>query len=106
MLHRSCYLTAVIGAAIGFSVAAYADDAGEGRALAEKVCSPCHVISDKAGPPFSEIPKGDYASPEALKNFLGSTHANIRRPNAMPNPELTYRQIEQIAAYLASLQAK
>jgi len=109
MLHRGCFFAAVIGAAAGFCVAASADessDAREGQALADKVCSPCHVTSDKAGPPFSEIANGADASPETLKNFLVSTHASVSHPNAMPNLELTDRQIKEIAAYLASLRAK
>src|SRR5574337_425968 len=66
MPRRSSVLAAVIVATAGFSVAAYADEAADGRALAEKVCSPCHVVSDKVGPSFSEIAKGGYASPQGL----------------------------------------
>ena len=111
MLDRGCFWVAVVGAAAGlcFCVAAYADetsDAREGQALADKVCSPCHAVSDKAGRPFSTIAKDAYTSPQALKSYLGSTHATISHPGAMPNPELTDRQIEEIAAYLASLRAK
>jgi len=108
MLRKSCFAAAAALAA-GYCVAALADqasDAREGQALADKVCSPCHVTSEQAGPTFSEIAKGAHASPDALKNFLSSTHASVSHPNAMPNPELTDQQINEIAAYLASLRGK
>ena len=38
-----------------------------------------------------------------MRNFLRSTHSNISHPSAMPNPELTEQQIDDIAAYIASL---
>jgi mono/diheme cytochrome c family protein len=40
-----------------------ASDAREGEALATKICSDCHVVSLKVGPPFAEIAKGSRAAP-------------------------------------------
>ena len=82
-----------------------ASDAREGEALATKICSDCHVVSLKVGPPFAEIAKGSRAAPEALRDFLHSTHSDVGHPGAMPNPALTERQIDEIAAYLATLRA-
>jgi mono/diheme cytochrome c family protein len=52
---------------------AASDEAGDVRAgedLARKICSRCHVVSEKAGPPFAQIAKGPDASPDALRAFL------------------------------------
>jgi mono/diheme cytochrome c family protein len=82
-----------------------ASDAREGEALATKICSDCHVVSPKVGPPFAEIAKGSRAAPEALRDFLHSTHSDVGHPGAMPNHALPERQIDEIAAYLATLRA-
>jgi mono/diheme cytochrome c family protein len=99
---------ATIVATFGLSARAWADEASEARAgqeLAAKICSPCHVVGETPGPPFAEIAKGERAAPEALRDFLHATHSNMSHPGAMPNPELTDAQIEEIAAYLATLRA-
>jgi hypothetical protein len=59
------------------------------------------VVSPKVGPPFAEIAKGSRAAPEALRDFLHSTHSDVGHPGATtPNPALTERQIDEIVAYL------
>jgi hypothetical protein len=50
-----------------------------------------------------DIAKGDHASPNALRNFLRSTHSDVSHPGATPNPGLTDAQIRSIAAYLSTL---
>jgi len=98
--------TLAVGAMISLCGVASADEASDARAgqdLAVKVCSPCHVVSQRIGPPFADIAKGPRATPEALRDFLHSTHADVSHPNAMPAPELTERQIDELAAYIASL---
>ena len=73
---------------------AAADEAGDvrtGEDLAIKLCSRCHVVSEKAGPPFAEIAKGPHATPDALRAILHSTHADVSHPGAMPNPESSVR---------------
>jgi cytochrome c2 len=57
----------------GAALANEASDVKAGQALAIKVCSPCHVVSQPVGPPFAEIAKGPRAAPDALRNFLHST---------------------------------
>ena len=97
-----------IAATKGISVGAVADEASEIRAgqdLATKLCSPCHGIAERPGPPLAEIAKGEHVAPDALRALLHSTQSNVSHPNAMPNPELTERQIEEISAYLGSLRA-
>jgi hypothetical protein len=80
------------------------DEASEARAgqdLAAKVCSPCHAVAETPRPPFAEIAKGERAAPEALRDFLHATHSNMSHPGAMPNPELTDSQIEEISPHCA-----
>lgn len=97
-----------LAAAIGMGAAARAGEASDiraGQALAEKACSPCHVLGERPGPPFAEIARGGHATPNALRALLHSTQSNASHPNAMTNPELTERQIDEISAYIISLSA-
>ena len=71
--------------------------------LAEKICSRCHVVSEKAGSSFPDIAKGDHATPAALRDFLRTTHNDVSHPGAMPTQELTEQEIDELAAYIASL---
>lgn len=100
-------IAAILGAcALGGQASAdEASDVRGGQELAAKFCSPCHAIAEKPGPSFVEIAKGERAAPEALRAFLHSTASNVSHPGAMPNPELSEKQIDEIAAYLASLRA-
>ncbi len=85
---------------------AWADDASDIRAgqdLAAKVCSPCHAVAGPPGLSFAEIAKGTHVAPDALRALLTSTQSDVSHPYAMPNPELTERQIEEISAYLGRL---
>ena len=105
---RYAATAAAIVATFGVSGGAWPDEASEARAgheLAVKACSPCHVVEETPGPPFTEIAKGERAAPEPLRDFLHATHSNMSHPGAMPNPELTEGQIEEISAYLAALRA-
>ena len=90
-------------AASGFASADESADAQAGRELAIKACSPCHVVSQPVGPSFADIAKGQRAEPEALRDFLRSTHSDVSHPSGMPTLELTDRQIDEISAYLATL---
>ncbi len=98
--------TFAIVSALGMRAAAWADDASDIRAgqdLAAKVCSPCHAVAGPPGLSFAEIAKGTHVAPDALRALLTSTQSDVSHPYAMPNPELTERQIDEISAYLGSL---
>ncbi len=82
---------------------AFAGEAKDGEALADQFCARCHVVSQQVGPAFAEIAKGPHASREALRDFLRATHADVSHPGAMPAPELSERQIDALAAYIAGL---
>lgn len=96
-----------------FALAENAKDIREGRELAERACSSCHLISStspvqekgpsRPGPPFEEIAKGPKATLEALRIFLLSTQSTVSHPGAMPNPGLNEEQIRLVASYLSSL---
>jgi len=96
----------LVGMAIGLLGPARAEDQNDARSgeqLAQKLCSFCHLVEQLPGPSFMDIAKGDHASPNALRNFLRSTHSDVSHPGAMPNPGLTDAQIRSIAAYLSTL---
>jgi mono/diheme cytochrome c family protein len=110
LMHRAVRLPVLlaVAASIGTYGAALADEASDilaGRELAEKACSRCHVVVPQPGPPFAEIANGSRAEPNALLDFLRSTHSDVSHPSGMPNSELTAHEIDQISAYLASLRA-
>ena len=89
------------GLLIATAGGAAADEAGDiqaGEALAIKACSPCHIVSERAGPPFAEIAKGPHATPNALRDFLRSTHSNISHPSAMPSPDGRHRRLHRLVA--------
>ena len=90
---------------LGMGAAAWADDASDirvGQDLAAKACSPCHAVAGLPGLSFAEA-KGTHAAPDALRALMTSTQSDVSHPYAMPNPELTERQIDEISAYLGSL---
>ena len=86
--HATLTRTFAIAAALGMGAAAWAD---------------CHAVAGPPGPSFAEIAKGTHAAPDALRTLLTSTQSDVSHPYAMPNPELTERQIDEISAYLGSL---
>ena len=72
-----------IAASIGTCAGVWADEASDIRAgeeLAEKVCSQCHAVSQRPGPPFAEIANGNHAEPNALLALLRSTHSDVSSP--------------------------
>jgi mono/diheme cytochrome c family protein len=55
-----------ISATFGLSSPALADeasDAREGEALATNICSDCHVVSPKVGPPGKGLRRKDFSGP-------------------------------------------
>jgi hypothetical protein len=88
-----------------------ASEVRKGQVLAIKACSTRHVVSERVGrpfaervgPPFAKIAKGNHAAPDSLRDFLRSTHSPVSHPNAMPAPEVTERQSEELSPSIASL---
>lgn len=85
---------------------AFAQDAAEGKRLAEQWCANCHRIApggpgpaSDAVPGFAAITGQSGRTPEAIATFLRSPHAG------MPDHGLTLRQAQDIAAYLIAQRA-
>jgi mono/diheme cytochrome c family protein len=86
--------------------AAFAQDAAEGRRLAEQWCANCHRIAPSgpgpasdAVPGFATIAARPGRTPEAIATFLRTPHAG------MPDHGLTLRQAQDIAAFLIAQRA-
>jgi cytochrome c551/c552 len=99
---RNLWIVATL-ALLGAIAPAVADEVKDGEALAQRLCAKRHVVSQTVGPPFADIAKDPHASVGFLRDFLRSTHSDVSHPNAMPNPSLSQREIEALAAYIASL---
>ncbi|MBM3549465.1 MAG: cytochrome c [Alphaproteobacteria bacterium] len=76
----------------------------DGRELALRICSDCHVVSPRqtrsptdAAPPFSERARDPAITPLSLRVFLQTPHAR------MPDLSLTRSEIDDLIAYILSL---
>jgi mono/diheme cytochrome c family protein len=80
-----------------------AADAQNGKRLAERWCSSCHVVTAAQqqaaadAPPFSEIAKRPDFSAEKIAMFLLDPHAK------MPNMGLSRLEAVDLAGYIATL---
>jgi mono/diheme cytochrome c family protein len=83
--------------------AAVAADAANGKRLAERWCSSCHVVApgqqrgNTQAPPFSEIAKKPGITAASIALFLLVPHPK------MPDMNLSRYEAADIAAYIASL---
>lgn len=81
-------------------------DVDNGRRIADKLCSSCHLISDSSTtstaadvPSFKRIADQPEQSLEALKTWLVSPH------KPMPDLQLTRDEIGDLAAYIMTLRS-
>ncbi|MEM1045740.1 MAG: cytochrome c [Pseudomonadota bacterium] len=78
-------------------------DKEEGRTIANRWCSACHVVATGQqqasvdAPPFVEIKKRHDGRMDFLEAFLTQSHPN------MPDMNLTYLEIRNLVAYFESL---
>ena len=89
--------------AAGPSAAPAAGDAQAGRAIAQRWCTSCHAVDDAktaadAAPSFPSVAHNPNRSPEWWRTWLADPHP------PMPNPSLSRRDIDDVIAYLQSLQ--
>jgi len=82
-------------------------DARKGEALAQSICSECHVVDsihkpspNTKAPNFVDVAKSPGMTPLALRVWLQSPHPT------MPNIILTDEQKDDVIAYLLSLKIK
>jgi mono/diheme cytochrome c family protein len=95
------YLYAVLALFGGVGEAA-AQNAENGRRLAEQWCSECHAIDPAAAKPgktisFAAIAAKQTVTTEMITSFLPLPHAT------MPNMPLSRSDIQDIAAYIMSM---
>lgn len=97
-------LHAVLFLVFAAASAAEAQDAGKGRALAERLCASCHM----------QPGQGEKHGPMGLPGFTaiagrpGQTHESIvkwlrTRPPMMPDHHLTWDEADALAAFIMSL---
>jgi mono/diheme cytochrome c family protein len=81
---------------------ALAADAAHGRTIAERWCASCHLVTSGQKTASADVPSfADVATrrtdAKALRNFLVDPHPK------MPNMHLSRREIDDIVAYIRSL---
>lgn len=91
------------GAALAQGVAA-SEQVAQGRAVAEKWCANCHVVSAQArgpvgdaAPPFDAVARMPATTELSLRAFLRTPHAR------MPDYQLSQAELDGVVAYILSL---
>lgn len=94
------------GQAVGAQVA-------NGRHIALKICSACHLVAasqefspllNPPAPPFDEVANRPDATRASLRHFVETTHWDEKTlPLTMPNPALSSPQIADVVSYILSL---
>jgi mono/diheme cytochrome c family protein len=103
MIRNLRLASAALALSIGLSTAAQAADPRHGEELARRWCAACHVVAAdqlKGGdnvPTFASIAHRPEFNPARLAFFLLDPHPK------MPNMDLTRREAEDLAAYIAEL---
>ena len=102
-------LVLLVCTAMGFSAtmeigfALEAGNSAQGKAIAERWCSACHMVSPSQSqvhvdvPTFPSIARKLPAEADVLAAFLANPHP------PMPNLNLTRRDIQDLLAYIATL---
>lgn len=101
-LHRLRHILPIAALAVSATAAQAGGDAERGRVLAERWCTSCHVVADDVaggtiGPAFSAMIHLRGRSEEQLKGRIIAPH------DPMPDFNLSRREIDDIIAYIASL---
>lgn len=85
---------------------AHAADLADGKTLAEKWCSHCHLTgpgqkrAGDAAPTFTSIARMPSTTEMSLKAFLQTPHVR------MPDYQLTRAEIDDLTAYILSLRSR
>lgn len=96
-------LAAFLAALSSLSVAARAQDAANGRRIAERWCAPCHATQTRGSDSvmsFERIAASPAGEPERMRRFLADPHP------PMPPMQLGRGDVEDLVAYVASLRAR
>ncbi len=102
--HLSCAIALTLLATGVAASAAAQDKAAEGRSIAYRWCSSCHLVGPEdavsdGAPTFSQIAKDPYFTSDRLRGWLAAPH------EPMPDLELSRQEIDALVAYLQSLRA-
>jgi len=98
-------VAALLASALSPVAALAAGDPGMGRILAQHWCNTCHAgagsgtASDSA-PPLATAVRQSGRTPEMLRGWLADPHGR------MPNLSLTRSEIDDLVAYLVTLQRR
>jgi mono/diheme cytochrome c family protein len=102
MLLRNAIIALVLA---GFTTPAIAADPAEGKKIAQRWCSECHLVSpNQSGsvpvgpPPFKSIAQSNKGSIDYLTTFLQAPHTKD-----MQGLKLNRYDINDLAAYIESL---
>ncbi len=108
--HNLCALLA-FALTLGLNSYAYAENpamngAERGKALGERVCSNCHLVSDQQAKAVADVPSfREIANKPNLTE--GEIMARIVIPkHPMPAIPLTKHELEDLAAYIMSLRSE
>lgn len=96
-------LVAFLAALSSLPVGARAQDATNGRRVAERWCASCHATQTRgsdAAPSFERIAATPAGQPERMRRFLAEPHP------PMPPMQLSHADVEDLIAYVASLRAR
>lgn len=112
------FLIAVIGLVLSMPPIAAAEESGNeskaarGHEIANKICSPCHVVGENQDfPPILSDPAPDFrviarrleVTADSLATFLRTTHRTEGKSYTMPAPLLSDEMINEVASYILSL---
>jgi len=113
-MQLTCAMYFVFAAAsLSFTAAAdsaqAAPSSSAGKSLALSGCAYCHVVAldqnflpplKPQGPDFSSIAADPTFNAKRLRTFLLTTHRDIARGKAMPNPILENTQIDELIRFI------
>jgi mono/diheme cytochrome c family protein len=102
-LSRLGITTCLIGAVIAFAPPVFAADASNGKRLAERWCTGCHLVSPSQSTATDQVPS--FASIAKMPDFTAAKIAFfLLDPHPkMPNMSLSRTEAADIAAYIATL---
>lgn len=101
------------GAAAASAEQTAAAQVANGRQIALKICSACHLVAatqpfspllNPPATPFVEVANRSDATRASLRHFVETTHWDEKSlPLTMPNPSLTPAQVADVVSYILSL---
>ena len=111
LFSHMAFASLAVALILGFNASLHAENpavnaAERGKALAERVCSNCHLVSDQQAKAVADVPSfREIANTPNLTE--GEIMAGIVIPkHPMPVIPLTKHELEDLAAYIMSLRSE